>query len=53
MNNKPAHTSGFVLAADVSLVVVLFQQVEQVAVVELSGTVGLVPAGNLSNLNVT
>lgn len=46
-------TQWFVFTADVSLVVVVFQCVEQVAVVELSSTVRLVPAWNLSNLNMT
>ena len=46
-------TQRLVFAADVSLVAQVVQSVEQVAVVELSGAVGLVPAGNLSDLNVT
>lgn len=48
-----ALTLWLVFTADVPLVAVVFQRVEQVAVVELSGAVGLVPAWNLSDLSVT
>lgn len=50
---KSALTQGFVLAADVSLVAESLQRAEQEAVVQLSGAVGLVPAGDLSDLYVS
>lgn len=52
-SRAPALTLGLVLAADVALVAAALQGVQQVAVVQLSCTVGLIPARDLGNLDVT
>ncbi len=50
---KGALTLWLVFTADVSTVTVVFQCVEQVAVVELPDAVWLISAWNLRNLNMT
>lgn len=51
--STPTLTLRPVLAADETPVAEVLQRVEQVAVAELAVAVGLVSAGNLSDLNVT
>lgn len=46
-------TQWFVFTADVTLVTMFFQCVEQEAVVQLSGAVGLIPVRDLSDLYVS